>query len=41
MKEEIVIKSHMLRELSKVEWQAIKDKIAVWRQKFEDMETIL
>lgn len=41
MKEEIVIKSHMLRELNKVEWDGIKEKIALWRNKFEDMELLL
>jgi hypothetical protein len=41
LKEEIVIKSHMLRELNKVEWEGIKQKIGVWREKFEDMELLL
>lgn len=40
-KEEIVIKSHMLRELKKKEWQSIQVKIQTWKERFERVKTVL
>lgn len=40
-KEEIVIKSHMLRELKKKEWQSIQLKIQTWKERFERVKTVL
>ena len=41
MNEEIIIKTHKLRNLSDKEWVQIKDQITEWREKFEIVETIL
>lgn len=41
LKEEIVIKSHSLREINKKEWESIKEKVQNWRSKFERMQSIL
>lgn len=39
--QEIVIKSHQLREIKKAEWQCIQNKVRQWRERFELMHTVL
>ncbi len=41
LKEEIVIKSHMLMQLRNDEWKHIQSKISEWRERFETMQAIL
>lgn len=40
-REEIVIKSHIMREIKAPEWQAIQAKIHLWKEKFEAMRHVL
>jgi hypothetical protein len=35
MNEEIVIKSHMLRELKEQEWRSIQMKVQAWKERFQ------
>lgn len=39
--EEIVIKSHQLREIKTQEWQQIQNKVVQWRKRFERMHMVL
>lgn len=39
--QEIVIKSHQLREIKEQEWIQIQKKIRLWREKFEGMQQVL
>ena len=39
--EEIVIKSHNVREMSKEQWTIVKAKITAWKEKFERMKLVL
>ena len=39
--EEIIIKSHIMREIKAPEWKAIQTKIQLWKEKFEAMRHVL
>lgn len=39
--QEIVIKSHQLREIKTQEWKQIQNKVRLWKEKFERMYTVL
>jgi hypothetical protein len=39
--EEIIIKSHIMREIKAPEWVAIQSKIQLWKEKFEAMRHVL
>ena len=41
LNEEIVIKSHMLREIKLAEWQAIQQKIRAWKERFQRVQTVI
>lgn len=40
-KEEIIIKSHIMREIKAPEWAAVQSKIHLWKEKFEAMRHVL
>jgi hypothetical protein len=39
--QEIIIKSHQLREIKKQEWLQIQNKVRHWREKFDRMQQVL
>lgn len=39
--EEIIIKSHIMREIKTPEWRAIQGKIQLWKEKFQAMRHVL
>jgi translation initiation factor 3 subunit M len=39
--EEIIIKSHIMREIKAPEWKAIQAKIQLWKERFEAMRVVL
>lgn len=41
LKEEIVIKNHMSKEIKDKEWESIRGKVTQWREKFERIDQVL
>lgn len=41
IKDEVIIKNHKLRNLSKEEWLKVKAKVGTWKQKFTDIQQVI
>ncbi len=41
LKEEIIIKTHRLRQMNAEEWQKVKAKVVIWKQRFEAIHNVL
>lgn len=41
LNEKVIIKTTMVRQVNKAEWLKIKEKIQIWKQRFQTIEKVL